>query len=79
MYAILIGVQNALAREGKGVVNTVSNVTVRCCIKSQNRQDVAVLFQALVRAALPNTIRHVVIWLDPWSRKRDLLTAVVDR
>ena len=26
-----------------------------------------------------NTIRHVVIWLDPWSRERDLLAAVVDR
>ena len=26
-----------------------------------------------------NTIRHVVIWLDPWSRKRDVLAAVVDR
>ena len=26
-----------------------------------------------------NTLRHVVIWLDPWSRERDLLAAVVDR
>ena len=26
-----------------------------------------------------NTIRHVVIWLDPWSRERDLLATVVDR
>ena len=26
-----------------------------------------------------NTIRHMVIWLDPWSRERDLLAAVVDR
>ena len=24
-----------------------------------------------------NTIRHVVIWLDPWSRERDLLAAEV--
>ena len=26
-----------------------------------------------------NTIRHVVIRLDPWSRERDLLAVVVDR
>ena len=31
------------------------------------------------QSAQLNTIRHVVIWLDPWSRERDLLAAVVDR
>ena len=27
------------------------------------------------QSAQLNTIRHVVIWLDPWSRERDLLAA----
>ena len=31
------------------------------------------------QSAQLNTLRHVVIWLDPWSRERDLLAAVVDR
>ena len=32
-----------------------------------------------VYAAQLITIRHMVIWLDPRSRERDLLAAVVDR
>ena len=34
---------------------------------------------AQCQSAQLNTIRHVVIWLDPWSRERDLLAAVVHR
>ena len=39
--------------------------------------DLALYFR--VYAAQLNTIRHVVIWLDPRSCERDLRAAVVDR
>ena len=47
--------------------------------RQAGRPDVVIKSHTSVQAAQLNTIRRAVIWLDPRSRERDLLAAVVDR